>query len=92
MSTTQISEAKVGASYWHRQFQLQQNMKDVLQAQLRSAEGVIAEAKALHRESKWSETVSYCVMCAERWPCESDVILTRLDNDASDTVNRGDGL
>lgn len=92
MSTTQISEAKAGASYWHRQFQLRQNMSDVLQAQLRSAEGVIADAKALHRESKWSETVSYCVMCAERWPCKSVVILTRLDNDASDTVNRGDGL
>jgi hypothetical protein len=61
-------------------------MNDAVQAQLKKAEEeldrlrqVIADAKALHRESKWSGTVSYCVMCAERWPCASMRILCRSE-------------
>lgn len=89
MSTSHTSETTTAsASYWLRQFQLQQNMNDNLQARLRKAEGVlkeyrrvIADAKALHHESKWSEDVSYCVMCAERWPCLSVAILTGSDKE-----------
>ena len=94
MSPSHISETRADASYWHRQFQLQQNMKDGLQVQLRKAEDdleehrrVIAEAKALHHESKFMETVSYCALCTERWPCKSVVILTRPDNASSKTVS-----
>jgi hypothetical protein len=82
MSTVHISETKADASYWLRQFQLQQTMKDGVQARLRKAEAdleesrrVIADAKALHQELKVSDEVSYCVMCAERWPCASIRIL-----------------
>ena len=96
MSTSHISETKADASYWHRQFQLQQNAKDGLEARLRKVEGVleehrrvIAEAMALHRESRRSEAVSYCVMCAERWPCLSVAILSGGENASSETVSTG---
>jgi hypothetical protein len=95
MTTDQLKD---GASYWHRQFQFQQNMNDGLQAQLRKLEAhleecrnVIVDAKTLHRESKFMETVSYCDLCTERWPCKSIAILARLDNASSETVNEGVG-
>jgi hypothetical protein len=86
MSTIHISETKADAAYWYRQFQLQQNMKGDLQARVRKLDvdleehrHVIAEARALHHESKFMETVSYCELCTERWPCESVLILTGID-------------
>lgn len=91
MSTSHISETKADASYWYRQFQLQQNTKDGLQAQLRKVEAdleehrrVIAEAMALHHVLKYSESVSCCIMCAERWPCESVAILSGDGSVAAD--------
>ena len=95
MSTSHIAETKADASYWYRQFQLQQNTKDGLQARLKKAETdleehrrVIAEAKALHHESKFMETVSYCELCTERWPCESVLILPGTDA-ANETKTEG---
>jgi len=95
MSTSHISETKADAAYWYRQFQLQQNMKGGLQARLRKAEAdleehrrVIAEVRALHHESKFMETVSYCELCTERWPCKSIAILTRIDA-ANESANEG---
>jgi hypothetical protein len=96
MSTVHISETKADAAYWYRQFQLQQNMKGGLQAQVTMLEAdleelrhVLAEARALHHESKFMETVSYCDLCTERWPCESVLVLTGSDNASSETVNEG---
>ena len=97
MSTTHISEAKAGASYWHRQFQFQQNLNDDLQARVRKLDvdleehhRVIDEVRALHHESKFMKTVSYCDLCTERWPCESMLILTRSDA-ANETKTEGGG-
>jgi hypothetical protein len=40
---------------------------------------LIDDVKALHQELKVSEDVSYCVMCAERWPCASIRILNHSE-------------
>jgi hypothetical protein len=60
-----------------------------LDAELDRLRHVIADAKALHREMKCSETLSYCVMCAERWPCTSMVILMGADGAVGETAREG---
>ncbi len=93
MTTTE--ELNEGAAYWLRQFQLQQDAKDNLQlrvtklsSELESTRAAIAEAMALHRESKFMQTVSYCELCTERWPCKSVVILARIDDISGEAVQK----
>ena len=90
MTTTE--ELNEGAAYWLRQCQLQQDAKDnllvrvtKLSSELGSARAAIAEAMALHRESKFMQTVSYCELCTERWPCKSVAILARIDDISGET-------
>lgn len=98
MTTLDTSgQMKSAASYWHRQFQLQSDTNDSLRSQLRKSivcaqvlRQALIELRALHRESMFMTDVPFCQLCVERWPCKSEVILSRQIDVFSQTTTKGD--
>lgn len=88
-TTNDLEEEKAGASYWLRQFQLQQEAASDLSAKLRDVVSVLDEVEALHQESKFMTTVSYCSSCTELFPCKTRVTISRLRLAHNDTDSEG---
>jgi len=100
MTTVDTSQStNAAASYWFRQFQLQQDTNQSLQSQLRKSvadaedlRSVLAEVRALHHESLFMTSVPFCNLCVERWPCKSERAHSRLDNVLKETKTKGESL